>query len=192
MCDVSQTEIPRPPRPPRTVAGMVGALIVVVGLVVAVVAIRSAGQEPTPVKTADWQAWANAGRADGQLAVLAPPALPTGWVATSATYRSGTSPEWRIGMLTASRKFVGLEESLESTEDLVEEYVDEDAERGDDVTVAGEAWETWTDAHGDYALVRTLAAPTGGQERILVYGSAPDAAIRDFAGTLSTDVLPAS
>ncbi len=170
---------------------MAGALVVVVGLVVAVVVIRSAGQEPTPLPAADWQAWVKSGRADGKLAVMAPARLPDGWRATSAAYESGTAPLWRMGMLTGSKKFVGLAESAASTEDLVQEYVDENAERGDDVTIEGETWQSWTDAGGDYAVVRTLATPSGGQERVLVYGSAPDGAIRDFAGSLSSQVVPA-
>jgi hypothetical protein len=169
---------------------MVGALVVVVALVVAVVGIRSASQKSTPIETADWQAWAKAGRADGKLAMLAPTRLPSGWRATSATYESGTSPQWRMGMLTDAKKFVGLEESLEPTDRLVQEYVDENAERGDDVTFAGATWQTWTDAGGDYAVIRTLATPSGEQERLLVYGSAADQEIRDFAGTLSTGSAP--
>jgi hypothetical protein len=184
MSGVSQTQNPRAQ---RSVAGMVGALIVVVVLVVAVVGIRSAGQKSTPIETADWQAWVKAGRADGKLTVLAPSRLPSGWRATSAAYESGTTPQWRMGMLTEAKKFVGVAESLEPTDDMVQEYVDENAERGGDVTFAGGTWQTWTDAGGDYAVVRTLATPSGEQERLIVYGSAPDTSIRDFAGSLSAD-----
>ena len=172
-------------RPPRTVAGMVGALIVVVALGVLWVEVGGSDEKPTPVTSADWRAWAKSGRADGKLTVLAPDRLPSGWRATSATYQSGNAPQWRMGMLTGAGKFVGVEESLEPTEDLVREYVDEDAEQGDDVTIAGQTWQTWTDAGGDYAVVRTLTTPIGEQERILVYGSAPDATIRDFTATLA-------
>jgi hypothetical protein len=179
------------PRTQRSVAGMVGALIVVVALVVAVVAFRSAGQKSTPIETADWQAWVKAARADGKLTVLAPSRLPGGWRATSATYESGTNPQWRMGMLTDGKKFVGVVESLEPTDHLVEEYVDDNAEHGDDVTFAGGTWQTWTDAGGDYAVVRTLATPSGAQQRVMVYGSAPDATVRQFAESLSTDSVPA-
>ncbi len=179
------------PRTQRSVAGMAGALIVVVALVVTVVLIRSSGQKPTPIQTADWQAWVKAGRADGKLALLAPSRLPEGWRATSAAYGSGTRPQWRMGMLTGSKRFVGVAESLASTDDLVQEYVDENAEQGDDVTFGGSTWQTWTDTGGDYAVVRTLSTPSGSQERVIVYGSAPDRSIRDFAATLSVEAAPA-
>jgi hypothetical protein len=190
MGAMSQTRPVRPPRPPRTVAGMVGALIVVVALGVLWVEVGGSDEKPTEVASADWQAWAKAGRADGKLTVLAPAQLPNGWRATSAAYESGSAPLWRMGMLTGAKKFVGLAESAASTDDLVQEYVDENAERGGDVTVAGETWQSWTDSGGDYAVVRTLATPSGGQERVLVYGSAPDGAIRDFAASLSAQVVP--
>jgi hypothetical protein len=44
----------------------------------------------------------------------------------------------------------------------------------------------WRDSGGDYALVRRTAAPHGRDpETVLVVGSAPDAQIRAFAGTLA-------
>lgn len=176
---------PGNPRTQRSVAGMVGALIVVVLVALLWVKVGGSDEKPTPLPAVDWQAWVKAGRADGKLVVLAPARLPAEWRATSATYESGNAPQWRMGMLTDTRKFIGIEESLRPTEDLVHEYVDENAERGDETTVAGATWQTWTDAGGDYALVRTLTTPTGEQERVLVYGSAPGPAIRDFVETLS-------
>lgn len=178
-------------RSQRSVAGMVGALIVVVLLVALWVGFRSltSDKEATPVHTVDWAAWVKAGRADQQLMLFAPAKLPSGWRATSVDYAGGNGASWHLGLLTDSGKYVGIEESRESTEDLVEQYVDEDAVRGEDVTVAGEAWQTWTDAGGDYALVRSVEV--GGQpyESVLVVGSAPEAAIEDFTATLGAGTV---
>lgn len=172
------------PRTQRSVAGMVGALIVVVTLGVVWVKIGGSDEKPTPIPTVDWAAWVKAGRADKQLRMLAPEKLPSGWRATSANYAAGVQAHWHLGMLTDSGKYVGLEESRASTQNLVEEYVDADAVRGKDVTVAGETWQTWTDAGGDYALVRAIGAGGTTQETVLVGGSAAEAAIRDFAESL--------
>lgn len=142
------------------------------------------------LSTAEWGTWVKSGRADGKLVVLAPEAVPRGWRVRTAKYQTGVSPHWHLGTLTEGGKYVGLEESRDPTSDLVAQYVDEDAEQGEDVTVGGVTWEVWTDAGGDYALVRTLETPDGEQERILVVGSAPDDQVREFAASLSADAVP--
>lgn len=177
------------PRTQRSVAGMVGALIVVVAIGLVWVKIGGSGQKATPIQTVDWAAWVKAGRTDQQLMVFAPATLPSGWRATSVDYGAGAAAHWHLGMLTDTGKYVGIEESRASTQDLAQQYVDENAVRGDDVSVAGETWQTWTDAGGDYALVRSV--PVDGQpaESVLVGGSAAQDAIRDFAGSLTAGTV---
>jgi hypothetical protein len=173
-------------RYPRTSGGLVGAMLITVVAVVGFVAFRAlfSDNEPTPIRTVDYQAIVKVGRADQQLLVLAPESLPAGWKATSATYDDGLSPAWHLGILTDKRRYVGVEESRSSIRDLVDEHVDRDAEQGEDVTIAGETWQSWTDAGGDYAVARTVRSQGRAAESVLVVGTAPEAAIRDFAGTL--------
>lgn len=138
-----------------------------------------------PVRSVEWASWVKAGEADGQLRIYAPEKLPLGWRATSARYVAGNFPLFEIGMLTDDRRFVGVVESKDEISALVEQNVDEDAERGEDVTIGGTVWQVWTDSGGDYALA--LAGParmTGATESLVVYGSAPDDEIRDFAASL--------
>lgn len=137
-----------------------------------------------PVKTVDWSAWVQAGRADDALRLYAPDALPDGWRATSATYLGGRDARWRLGMLTDAGRFVGLEETYDSSRELVERVVDENAVQGPDVVINGSTWQSWTDSGGDYALSRDVTVPGGRSESVLVAGSAPDEEIRAFAGTL--------
>jgi len=172
------------PRMNRSFAGMAGALIVVVAIVVVVVLLNSS-HKATPIRTVDWTAWVKAGRADQELMLFAPDKLPTGWRATSVQYTGGHDARWHLGLLTDSGKYAGIEESRATTKDLVQQYVDQDAVRGKDVTVAGQVWQTWTDAGGDYALVRPVAV--GGQpyESVLVGGSAAPASIRSLAESLA-------
>lgn len=187
------TESQRPTAPaaggvryPRTSGGLVGAMLVTVAAVVAFVGFRSVtgDKEPTPVRAVDFQAAVATARADKQLAVMAPERLPLGWKATSATYAGGASPTWHLGMLTDDSRYVGVEEARSSVEDLVAEHVDAEAERGKDLTIGGETWQTWTDAGGDYAVARSLGAGGQSVESWLVVGTAPEDEIRDFAGTL--------
>jgi len=180
------------PRSARSFAGMVGALVVVIGLVVVVVWVRSSGQRATPVTTVDWSAWVKAGRAEQQLMLYAPTELPTGWRATSVDYVGGSDAHWHLGLLTDRGRYVGIEESRASARDLAEQYVDEQAVRGEDVTVAGQPWQTWTDSGGDYALVRSVEVGGRPYESVLVGGSAAPATVRSFAATLTSGTVSAT
>lgn len=180
----------RAPGNQRTFAGMIGAMLVTVAVGGGWYLLGRPSEDQQPITSQPWAHWVKSGRSDGKLAVLAPESMPKGWVVRAAGYDSGTDPRWRLALLDENGRFVGVEESPRSTEDLVEEYVDENATRGKDVQVGGITWQSYTDAGGDYAIVRTLQAPGGGQERVLVYGSAADAEIRTFAGTLSATSTP--
>ncbi len=170
----------------RTSGGLVGAMVVTVLAVLAFVAFRAVttDKEPTPVRAVDYTSAVTRARADQQLVVLAPERLPLGWKATSATYEGGVTPTWHLGLLTDNARYVGLEEARASIADLVDEHVDADAERGQDVTIAGETWQTWTDSGGDYAVARTLRSGEPTAESLLVVGTATEVEIRDFAATL--------
>lgn len=170
----------------RSSGGLVGAMVITVLVVLAFVVFRGVTRdnESTPVRSVDYQAMVRAGRADHKLVLVAPESLPHGWEATSATYLTGVSPTWHLGLLTDRRKYVGVEEARASIRDLVEQHVDQAAERGKDVVIGGATWQTWTDAGGDYAVARELKAAGSPVESWVVVGTAPEAQIRDLAGAL--------
>jgi hypothetical protein len=192
MGAVTQIETPGV-RPPRTFGAMAGALVFLLLVVLGWVGFRAltSDHEATPVRTVEWQPWVKAGRADQLLMLFAPDQLPQDWRATSVQYAGGDGAHWHLGLLTDAGKYVGIEESRESTEDLARQYVDQDAVRGGDVTVAGETWQSWTDRGGDYALVRSVDVGGRPYESVLVGGSAPAAAIKDFAATLRSGTVRA-
>jgi hypothetical protein len=141
--------------------------------------------EAVPVPTADYQSWVRASHQDGRLVTLAPPSLPEGWRATSASYNSGVSPHLHIGVLTADAKYIGLEEGIDSIDQQVQQYVDQNAKPGPSVKVGGHTWKTWTDSGGDYALGRQIKAPQGKYpQTVLVVGAAPAAQVREYAASL--------
>jgi len=193
---MSESEQPAPPaaggaRYERSFGGLVGAMLVTVLAVVAFAAFRAvtSDKEPIAVRAVEYTTEVARAREDKQLVVLAPERLPLGWKATSATYRGGASATWHLGTLTDDRKYVGVEEARASIKDLVEEHVDTKAERGADVTIGGEAWQTWTDSGGDYAVARTLQGAET-VESVLVVGTAPEDEIREFAGSLEGPPAP--
>lgn len=179
-----------PPRPNRYElpwTSMLGALAVVLGVVVVFVLWRAVNRdnEAVPPQTVDYRAWLSSVHSDGRLAGFAPGTLPDGWRPTSASYTSGPSPHWHLGVLTAAKQYVGLEEGLDPLSDQVDQYVDPAAKRGPDVRVGGRTWQTWTDAGGDYALVRQQRAPKGElPETVIVVGSASPDQIRAYAAAL--------
>ncbi|GAA1936173.1 DUF4245 domain-containing protein [Nocardioides hwasunensis] len=174
----------QPSRYTRSFSGMTGALIVTVVAVLAFVAWRGlfrgdVDDTPTPV---DWQASVTlAENADMQ--VVHPRELPAGWTATSVDLVAVGDQRWGLGVLTDEGKFVGIRQEDTSVDDLVERYVDEKADAGDDATVPSEitdTWQTWSDAGGDHGFSTEL-----GDDAVLVYGSAPVADIETFIGLLT-------
>ncbi|MCZ4500596.1 MAG: hypothetical protein JWQ74_3151 [Marmoricola sp.] len=176
------------PHTQRSVAGMVGSMIVIVVLVVAWMGFRSLTSDDTVIHEPppDWAAWVKAGRVDGALRIYAPDALPAGWTARASTYQGGDEPLWHLALLTDKNRFVGVEESRESVRDMVARVVDKNADQGDDVTVLGTSWQTWTDSGGDYALTQRIRINADRSETVMVVGTAPVAEILAFAETLKT------
>lgn len=177
-----------PSRYALPISGMVGAMVMVLLVVGGFVAFRALNRDnkPTPVSTVDYSGYVKSGRGDGKLTILAPSHTPDGWRATSAQYTTGVDPHWHLGILTASGRYVGLEEGLAPVSDQVEQYVGKDATRGRSVTIGGRTWQSWTDPGGDYALAQSRPArQRGATESVLVVGSASPSQIRSFAESLS-------
>ena len=159
--------------------------MVTVAAVLVFVGFRALTSEKptTPVRAVDYLEVAAGARAENELRVLAPDRLPVGWRATSATYDRGPSPAWHLGLLTEDSRYVGVEESRSAPEALVEEHVDPDAVEDGPVRIAGQRWQGWRDAGGDYAVVTRIPGP-GGAETLLVVGSGPRDDVRELAASL--------
>ncbi len=165
-----------------------GALIVTVLAVLAFSLFRALTRDnpTTPVRAVDYLAVVTAARADAELPLLAPARLPTGWKATSATF-DPAKQRWHLGLLTDKDDYVGVEESRDTTQAMVQTYVDKSAEQGEDVTIDGEIWQSWTDAGGDYAVVRLVDPARIGQGVVLVVGTASEDEIQGLAASLVTE-----
>ena len=163
---------------------MTGALIVTVLFVLAFVTWRGlfrtdTDDTPQPV---EWQESVELADQAG-LQVVRPRELPAGWTATSVDLFAGDDPRWGLGVLTDDGDFVGIRQQDTSVDALVELYVDEKAEAGEDATVASEVtdtWQTWSDDGGDHGYSTEV-----GDEAVLVYGSAPVEDIETYLGLLT-------
>ena len=174
----------QPSRYTRSFGGMTGALIVTVVFVLAFVTWRGLfrGENDDTPQPVDWQDTVEvAERAD--LSVVHPRELPAGWTATSVDLVATGERRWGLGVLTGDGDFIGIRQEDASIDELVETYVDEKAEAGDDATVASEitdTWQTWSDEGGDHGFSTELD-----DEALLVYGSAPVADIETYLGLLT-------
>lgn len=165
----------------RSVSGMVGAMLILLLVVVGFVVLRGGirADPGNPVEPVDVAGPAEFARTEATFPLVAPDPLPAGWIATSVRFERGDDPAWHVGTLTDERRYVGLEQSTDSATRMVERHVDEEAERGAEVEVAGATWVTWTDAEGDLALVREEPEVT-----TLVVGRVDLATLETFVATL--------
>lgn len=141
----------------RSFPGLIGAMAVLIGVVIVFVVVRGSVREDleTPVRDVDYASSLDFFELQAGFPILAPPALPSGWVATNAEVDPGPPATWRLNIFTADERYVGLQQAVDSEASMVSEFVDEDAEEGDPVDVAGETWTSYTDSGGDTALART-------------------------------------
>ncbi len=187
---MSQTE--RGGRYQRSASGLLVAMVVTVAAVVGFVVLRSllgADVEIEP-DNVDYQAFVVQAQEAG-LEPAYPTAMPDGWQATSAEVAPGDPPGFGLTFLTANEKFVGVRQEDDSTDDLLEEYVDAQTNEGAVFEVTGSvasSWETYSDEGGDLAYAAEV-----GETTVLVYGSADRADIEALIGSLTTRrLLPAS
>ncbi len=182
----------RPSRYDRSFGGLVAALIATVLFVAAYVGFRAFIREQPDVEPESvhyLSCVSDLQRADAMVAY--PTALPAGWLDTSVAFERGTSPSWRIGMLTDRGEFVGLVQQKKDAEDLVRTYIDKAPVPGDDAApengLGVTGWQTWSDRGGDHGFSAGLdSGPLAGQT-LLVYGSAPVEDQEALIGLLTVD-----
>ncbi len=169
----------KPGRYQRSTGGLFGALLVTLVVIIAFVAFRGLLRDDIEIKPepVDYAAAATAARGAG-FDVVSPKALPAEWMATNVDLRQTEPPVWGLSILTGEGKFIGLRQQSGSVADLIDTYIDEDAEEGEPLeldSAVGSTWQTWTDEGGDTGYLVELDS-----QRLLVYGSAPASDLQTF------------
>ena len=194
--DGKMSAMSKAPRYPRSFGGLVGSMIVLVAAVVGFTVVREMFRgdpsEDLVGGAVDWQT--NVEAVQTVTAVAWPRELPDGWTVTSADW-DRTDPDrplWRMGMITAEGdEFVGLYQQDESTDDLVEATIGEDAERDDEITIESATateWTRWTGSDGDVAFSAVLGADTAEEATLVVYGT-DQADVSELLLSLTTDPI---
>ncbi len=190
MGDMSE----QPGRYQRSFGGMLGALLVLVVGVGAFVLLRDANRaDPgSPVRAVDYVGPAQFAQEEARFELLTPRTLPDGWSATSVRFDPTAEVQyWHLGLLTAEERYVGLEQAERTPSAMVADFVDEEADKGGEVAIAGASWTTWTDPgrdpeadpstapRGDLALVHEDSGVT-----TLVVGTVSQDVLTDFVASL--------
>lgn len=179
----------RPTRYPRTFTGLLVAMVATVAFVAAYVAFRAVTREQPDIRPdVDYLGQVQELQ-QAEVSVVFPCRLPDGWRATSTAFERGTPPQWGVGFVTDDDEFVGVRQQDTDVEALLDTYVDESADQGEDASpengLGVPTWQTWSDSGGDHAFSATLGAPLAGQT-LLVYGSAAVAEQEELIGLLTT------
>lgn len=171
----------RPGRYQRSFSGLVGAMLVLILFVAAFVVFRAFVRDDPEVDAPalDYITPARFARETADFPILAPASVPDGWKATSVEFVQQPEQEWRVGFLTDEEEYIGIEQAQRPIPDMVEDFVDEEAVQGEDVTIEGEQWQSWTDEGGDLAFALEADGVTS-----LVVGTVPRAQLVAFVESM--------
>lgn len=179
----------RPGRYQRSFNGLLGALLICLLVIAGFVAFRAINRDDLSVRPEpiDLAGALELGQSSGVRPVYPDP-VPDGWKPISFDVepkQSEDGPAWGLGFHTEDGSFAGVRRDRSDAETLVDEYVDEDAVEGDEVTIESplaETWVSWTDEGGDTAYV----AESRGQT-LIVWGSASADELQDLIGDLTEE-----
>ncbi len=195
--DPSATPDPAPERPSRydrSFRGLLAAMVATVLFVAAYVGFRALTRDQPDLDPDVDYASCVAYLQGADVTVAYPRELPSGWRANVIHFARGNPPQWRVGLLTDRDAFVGVVQQKGDVDDLLSDYVDENARQGEDAAPANglgaTSWQTWSDSGGDHAFSTVLeSGPLAGQT-LLVYGSAPVADQETVLQSLTLDPVP--
>jgi hypothetical protein len=128
----------------------------------------------------------------GSTEPLVDPALPAGWRANAAEWRSGAGdavPSLYIGLLTPGEQFIGLTQGIGANDTWLAGQLHHQA-ASDTVNIDGVTWDVYRNTAAladrgnfDYALVSTA-----GRSTYLLVGTAQEPEFRALAGALATQI----
>lgn len=167
--------------------GMVGAMIVTVVVVLAFVVFRAINRDDVELEREpiDYLPVVAALQEAGNDDIAYPPTLPSGWNAVDAKQ---TPDGWALDLYTSGNRYLGVRQQDRQLSDMIDEFVDENAEEGKKVEIAGDlgpSWQTFSDNEGDHAVATKV-----GERYVVVFGSLDLDQLKVFAGSLTTDPLP--
>lgn len=144
-------------------------------------------EDKDPIKTVDTRVEIETVRRAAPYAVAAPEGLPTGWRATSVSYRakSDLGAVWHLGYLTPDKEYVGVEQSdTERVSRYVADVTHKAKQGGGAVEVDGKKWTRYRGEKYN-ALVREEPGVT-----TVVTGTAPESDLLQMVKVLKAKKSP--
>ncbi|MFT2019188.1 DUF4245 domain-containing protein [Streptomyces sp. 796.1] len=156
----------------QTVLNLVLSMAVVCLVAMGIYVFIPHDDSKDPIKTVNTRVEVDQVRRAAPYPVAAPEGLPTGWRATSVSYRgkSDFGAVWHLGYLTPDKEYIGVEQSDSPRADrYVADVTHKAKPAGGEVEVDGRKWTRYRGEKYD-ALVHKVPGAT-----TVVTGTAPDA-----------------
>jgi hypothetical protein len=123
---------------------------------------------------------------------LVNPALPTGWSANAATWRSGASdkiPSWYIGLLTPSKQFIGVTQAIDANATWLATQLQNQAAT-DTLTQGGVTWDVYVNAASakDRGNFKYAITTESGTSTYVLIGTATEAEFAELATLLAPQI----
>lgn len=174
----------------KTVNNLVLSLLAT--LAAAVVLVLLVPRSDTPIDRAvDYRAVAGQVQT-GIAEPLMNPALPAGWSANAAEWRTGGGskvPSWYIGLITPRNEFIGASQALDANPTWLNDQL-HSAPAADTVTIDGVSWDIYRNTapekdrgNFDYALVTAA-----GRSTYLLVGTAGESEFAALARALAPGI----
>lgn len=175
------------PRGQETVGDAVRSLVVLGGILAVVVGVFTAtGPDEQLPPAVDYSHQLQVARQQFDYPVLAPDPLPSGWRATSVEAGSeSTGDRWRLGMLTDTEQYIGLQQSDGEVQGFLAETLGSYEKEGNS-RVGGQTWQRWYETADDDNPYHALVLEANGAATIVI-GTVGYSELEDFVGVLSAD-----
>jgi Protein of unknown function (DUF4245) len=163
----------------RSPGGLIGAILACLALIAVIWLLTrfqgAGGADVDPAPTIDYADTLEQARSQAPYEVLAPRPEPPGWRATSVDWElAGPVRRWQLGFITSGEEFVGLTQSNDSSENVVDEATRAD-QPGAPVTIGGDTWQTLTSDEGETAFVyvdddvTTVVTGTASEDELVTF-----------------------
>jgi hypothetical protein len=174
----------------KTINNLVYSLLATVGAVIVLVLIVPRSDTPL-TRNVDYASVAEQAQ-PGVDVPLAAPALPGGWAANAAEWRSGGSDgvsSWYLGLITPSNEFVGLTQAVNANPTWLAEQLDK-VPASDTITIDGVEWDVYRNPApaDDQGNFETALGTAAGDSNYLLIGTAPDDELAVLAGALAEQI----
>jgi len=174
----------------KTINNLVYSLLATLGAVIVLVLIVPRSDTPL-TRNVDYASVAEQVQ-PGVEVPLAAPALPGGWSANAAEWRSGGGDgvsSWYIGLLTPTNEFIGLTQAVDANPTWLADKLG-NVSSDDTITIDGVEWDVYRNPapEADRGNFESALVTEAGASSYLLIGTASDEEFAVLAGALAEPI----